>query len=44
MGVICKLNNINLKFSQQELIDFGLGVANGSMSKDDIKEWIKNHS
>ena len=32
-----KLNNVKLKYSQQELIDFGLGVASGKLNKDDIK-------
>lgn len=43
MGVLCKMNGIHLKYTQQELIDFGLGVASGSMSKEDIKIWIESH-
>ncbi len=43
MGVICKMNKINLKFSQSELVDFGLTVAKGAFSKDDIKAWILSH-
>ncbi|NFI06169.1 type II toxin-antitoxin system death-on-curing family toxin [Clostridium botulinum] len=43
MGVLCKMNKINLKFSQAELIEFGLNVANGSFSKDDVKQWILSH-
>ena len=35
-----KLNNIELRYSQQELIDFGLGVASGRLNKDDIKDWM----
>ena len=35
-----KLNNIELRYSQQELIDFGLGVASGKLNKDDIKDWM----
>lgn len=38
-----KLNNIELDYSQQELIDFGLGIASGKISKNDIKEWIIKH-
>lgn len=26
-----------------ELIDFGMSVASGKMSKDDIKEWLYAH-
>ena len=36
MGLLCELNNIKLEFSQKELIDFGLDIASGNMTKDDI--------
>jgi len=39
-----KLNDVDLVYSQQELIDFGLSVASGKMSKDDIKEWLYAHN
>lgn len=38
-----KLDNVNLVYSQQELINFGLAVASGKMSKDDIKGWFVTH-
>ena len=38
-----KLNNIELNYSQQELIDFGLGIASGTISKHGIKEWLIQH-
>lgn len=38
-----KLNNIELNYSQQELIDFGLGIASGKISKHGIKEWLIQH-
>jgi death-on-curing protein len=38
-----KLNNVDLAYSQQDLIDFGLAVASGKISKDDIKKWFVNH-
>ena len=41
--LLLKLNAIELDYSQQELIDFGFGVASGKMSKNDIKEWIIEH-
>ena len=44
MGILCELNNIKLEFSQKELIDFGLDIASGNMAKDDIKNWIINHT
>ena len=38
-----KLNNIEVNYSQQELIDFGLDISSGKMSKNDIKGWIIEH-
>lgn len=38
-----KLNKENIVYTQKELIDFGLNVASGKMSKDDIKNWLINH-
>ncbi len=44
MLVILKLNSINLTYSQKELIDLGLGIADGSVNYENIVEWIKQHS
>ncbi len=38
-----KINNIELKYSQQDLIDFGLDIADGKLNKDNIKEWLVHH-
>ena len=38
-----KINNIELTYSQKELIEFGLSVAAGNMNKEDIKQWLINH-
>ena len=43
MLLFLKLNNIEVNYSQQELVDFGLDIASGKMSKNDIKEWIIEH-
>ncbi len=43
MLLFLKLNNIEVNYSQQELIDFGLDIASGKMSKNDIKGWIIEH-
>ncbi len=34
--LLLKLNAIQVKYSQEELIDLGLRVAEGKMSEDDI--------
>lgn len=44
MLVILKLNSINLTYSQKELIDLGLGIADGSVNYENIIDWIKQHS
>lgn len=41
MLVFLALNNVKLLYTQRELIDFGLKVADLSLSKDDIKNWIQ---
>lgn len=38
-----KLNGENIEYTQSELIDFGLGIASGKMTKDSIKKWLLNH-
>lgn len=40
---LCYKNNIIIKPSQKELIDFGTGVASGILEKDDIKKFIFTH-
>ena len=42
MILLLKLNSIDIKYSQQELIDLGLKVADGTFSENDIKIWINN--
>lgn len=41
MLVFLTLNNIKLLYSQKELIDLGLKIADSSFSKNDIKKWIE---
>ena len=41
MLVFLTLNNIKLLYSQKELIDLGLKIADSSFSRDDIKNWIE---
>ncbi len=43
MVLLLKLNDIDIVFSQQELIELGLKVADGSLNEKDIKEWLKSH-
>ena len=38
-----KLNRAEIEYTQKELSDFGLSVASGKMSKDEIKAWLLAH-
>ena len=37
------INNIELSYTQKDLIEFGLNVASGKMAREDIKQWLINH-
>lgn len=43
MILLCKLNHIELKYTQQELIDLGLAVASDFQDEEDIFNWIIAH-
>lgn len=38
-----RLNDIDLEYSQQELVSIGLDVASGKMAKEEIKAWLEGH-
>jgi death-on-curing protein len=40
---LLKLNDIDIRYSQQELIDLGLGVAECKLNENNILEWIERH-
>ncbi len=43
MLITLELNGVTLKFSQKELIELGLSVADGSWDYEQILCWIKQH-
>jgi death-on-curing protein len=43
MLLLLKLNEISISYSQEELIDLGLGIANGSIAFDEIINWLLHH-
>lgn len=43
MILLLKLNDIKIRYSQKELIDLGLGVAEGRFNENNIFEWIERH-
>lgn len=42
MMVFLEVNGINLKCSDEDIIDLGLGTAEGRYSSENIEEWIYN--
>lgn len=43
MILLCEMNNIPLRYTQQELIELGLSAASGVMNEENIYEWIIKH-
>lgn len=43
MLVLLEYNKIKLLFTQEELINLGLGIAKGELKQENILEWITNH-
>lgn len=43
MLMMLTLNEIQCLFSQKELIDLGLGIADGTISEEKVKGWILEH-
>ena len=43
MLVMLRINKIVLSYTQEELIALGLGVADGSISYEEIVSWISEH-
>ncbi len=41
--LMLKLNNIDVRYTQNELIDLGLKTAEGFLKEKDISNWIKKH-
>ena len=37
------LEDIQINYTQKELIDFGYRVASGKILKEEIKKWIQLH-
>ena len=37
------INGINLKYTDDELIEIGLSLADGKMKYDELLNWIKSH-
>ena len=38
-----KINNVNLNYSDKELIELGLGVASGNLAYEQVLNWVISH-
>ncbi len=43
MLITLRLNAVFISFSQQELVDLGLGLADGSIDYENALVWIHSH-
>ena len=43
MLVLLELNNITLSFTQSELVDLGIGIADGSIGSKQTLKWVFKH-
>ena len=43
MIIILEYNGVKLKYTQDELIKFGLDIAKGDLNQKNILEWIEHH-
>ena len=43
MLLLLRLNQINIKYTQEELISLGLGIASGIIDEELTKDWIEKH-
>ena len=41
MLILLSLNGIDIKYTQDELIELGLGLASGKLNEENILGWIK---
>ncbi|MDD4295575.1 MAG: type II toxin-antitoxin system death-on-curing family toxin [Ruminiclostridium sp.] len=43
MLILLEYNDVKLSFTQKELIDLGIGIADGSLLHKNIIDWINQH-
>lgn len=44
MLLTLQLNSVSIEYSQQELVELGLGIADGNINFESILAWIKMHT
>ena len=43
MLFLLELNELKIRYSQKELIKLGLGIADGLMTEENLRNWIRHH-
>ena len=43
MMLFLEMNGIHLNVSDNDIVDAGMGVANGTMKYEDLLKWVYNH-
>lgn len=43
MLIMLELDGQKLTYTQDELVDLGLGIATGNISREQIERWIGEH-
>jgi death on curing protein len=43
MLLLLRLNDIRIYYSQNEIVDLGIGTAAGQLTEEDIERWIIRH-
>jgi death-on-curing protein len=43
MLLLLRINGLRIKYTQEELIEFGLRTAEGELNEEDIEGWIMRH-
>ena len=43
MLFLLKLNELKIRYSQKELIKLGLGIADGLITEENLRNWIRHH-
>ena len=43
MLFLLKLNELKIRYSQEELIKLGLGIADGLITEKNLRYWIRHH-
>ena len=44
MLTFLEVNGIHMNCSNEDVVTVGLGVADGSMSYEDLLDWVRNHT